>query len=232
MKTIGLLGGMSWESTVYYYTVINQLINERLGGYSSAKIIMNSVDFNPIEKLQTESEWKKLDEMMVEESIKISNAGADVLLICTNTMHNCYEAINETIDIPIIHIADSTGSMVKKEGITKIGLLGTIYTMEKEFYKGRLSEKYELELVIPEANERKIVNEIIFNELVFGKINEQSKGKYQTIISNLQENGAQGIILGCTEIPLLIKKDDVSVPVFDTTYLHAEAAVNFALEND
>lgn len=230
VKTIGLLAGMSWESSVYYYTVINTLINEKLGGYSSAKIIMNSIDFDPIEKLQKQDNWNKLDKIMVEECLKIEKAGADVLIICTNTMHISYSAIQKSVSIPIIHIADATGEAIKKTGIKKIGLLGTIYTMEKDFYKERLVKKFDLDVIVPEKSDMIKINEIIFKELVFGKINSESKQLFIKIINDLITKGAQGIILGCTEIPLLIKQEDITVQIFDTTYIHAEKAVEFALK--
>ena len=230
MKTIGLLAGMSWESTVHYYTIINQLVNKELGGLSSAKIIMNSVNFDPIEKLQSKGDWDGLDSIMVKESLTIQNAGADLLVICTNTMHKCYHAIKNELSIPIIHIADATAHAINQKSLTKIGLLGTIYTMVQDFYKGRLIDKFNLEIITPESNDMKIVNNIIFNELVMGKILPKSKQSYQNIIAKLVNDGAEGIILGCTEIPMLIQQEDTQVPVFDTTYLHAEASVKMVLE--
>lgn len=231
MKTIGLLGGMSWESSVYYYTVINNLISQKVGGFTSAKVILNSVDFAPIEKLQSESNWDELNKIMIQEGLKIQNAGADFLLICTNTMHNSYNIMKESLSIPILHIADATAEVIKNSKISKIGLLGTIYTMEKEFYKNRLIDNYNLDVIVPEKDSRIIVNDIIYKELVFGKTTNQSKQKYLQIIESLQTKGAEGVILGCTEIPLLIKQEDVKIPVFDTTYIHAEQAVKYALKD-
>ena len=229
MKTIGLLGGMSWESSVYYYTVVNNLINQKLGGYSSAKVIMNSVDFGPIEQLQKEGNWDELNKVMAFECLKIQDGGADFLLICTNTMHNSYSFVSKQLSIPILHIADATAEKIQKDGLSKIGLLGTIYTMEKDFYKSRLINNYNLDVIVPEKADRIIVNDIVYKELVFGKINADSKKEYVRIISDLISKGAQGIILGCTEIPLLIKQEDISVPVYDTTYIHAEKAVEYSL---
>ena len=231
MKLIGLLGGMSWESSVYYYSVINRLVNERIGGHSSGRVLLNSVNFDLIQSLQKTGDWPKLEEIMAKEAKILEQGGSQVMLICTNTMHNTYDAVTSAISIPVLHIADTTGEAIKENNLTKIGLLGTIYTMEKEFYKGRLTDKFELDVLVPEKEDRVKINEIIFKELVFGKFNIESKEFFKSIIEKLIKKGAQGIILGCTEIPLLIKQEDVTVPVFDTTYLHAKAAVDFALQS-
>jgi aspartate racemase len=229
MKTIGLLGGMSWESTVEYYQIINEEVKKRLGGTHSAKIIMNSVDFFEIEALQHENDWDQLDRLMIDASKQIERAGADCLVICTNTMHKSVPAIEKEISIPIIHIADATAEKIKENGLHQIGLLGTRFTMEQDFYKGRLVNNFDLDVVIPEEPGLTQVHDIIYNELVLGEIHESSRKQYLEIIKNLMNKEAEGIILGCTEIGLLVKQEDTSVPVFDTTEIHAIAAVDFAL---
>lgn len=228
MKTIGLIGGMSWESTVTYYTEINQLVSQKLGALHSAKILLSSVDFEEIEKCQSANEWEKSGELLLSEALKLEQAGADFLVICTNTMHKVYQQINEQAKIPLIHIADATISELQKNKITNVGLLGTKYTMEQDFYKQRIIDA-DIEVVIPEANEITTVNDIIFNELVLGEVKHESKEAYLRIIENLVSEGVEGIILGCTEIGLLITQSDVSVPVFDTTLIHSKKAVEYAL---
>ena len=228
MKTIGLIGGMSWESTVTYYTEINQLVSQKLGDLHSAKILLSSVDFEEIEKCQSANEWEKSGELLLSEALKLEQAGADFLVICTNTMHKVYQQINEQTKIPLIHIADATISELQKNKITNVGLLGTKYTMEQDFYKQRIIDA-DIEVVIPEANEITTVNDIIFNELVLGEVKHESKEAYLRIIENLVSEGVEGIILGCTEIGLLITQSDVSVPVFDTTLVHSKKAVEYAL---
>ncbi|MBO0419598.1 aspartate/glutamate racemase family protein [Vagococcus fluvialis] len=228
MKTIGLIGGMSWESTVTYYTEINQLVSQKLGALHSAKILLSSVDFEEIEKCQSANEWEKSGELLLSEALKLEQAGADFLVICTNTMHKVYQQINEQTKIPLIHIADATISELQKNKITNVGLLGTKYTMEQDFYKQRIIDA-DIEVVIPEANEITTVNDIIFNELVLGEVKHESKEAYLRIIENLVSEGVEGIILGCTEIGLLITQSDVSVPVFDTTLIHSKKAVEYAL---
>lgn len=228
MKTIGLIGGMSWESTVTYYTEINQLVSQKLGDLHSAKILLSSVDFEEIEKCQSANEWEKSGELLLSEALKLEQAGADFLVICTNTMHKVYQQINEQTKIPLIHIADATISELQKNKITNVGLLGTKYTMEQDFYKQRIIDA-DIEVVIPEANEITTVNDIIFNELVLGEVKHESKEAYLRIIENLVSEGVEGIILGCTEIGLLITQSDVSVPVFDTTLIHSKKAVEYAL---
>lgn len=228
MKTIGLIGGMSWESTVTYYTEINQLVSQKLGDLHSAKILLSSVDFEEIEKCQSANEWEKSGELLLSEALKLEQAGADFLVICTNTMHKVYQQINEQTKIPLIHIADATISELQKSKITNVGLLGTKYTMEQDFYKQRIIDA-DIEVVIPEANEITTVNDIIFNELVLGEVKHESKEAYLRIIENLVSEGVEGIILGCTEIGLLITQSDVSVPVFDTTLIHSKKAVEYAL---
>lgn len=229
MKTIGLLGGMSWESSAVYYQLINQKVKETLGGSHSAKSVMYSVEFNEMEKLQHAGAWKKLTEIMIDAAQKVEKAGADFLIICTNTMHKTVPDIKENISIPILHIADATAERIKKQGIKTIGLLGTNFTMTQDFYKGRLEDEHELKVLTPNENDRQIIHTIIYQELILGNIKEESRKKYQSIIKKLQDQGAEGVILGCTEIPLLIKQKDSPIPVFDTTKIHAEKAVEFAL---
>ena len=229
MKTIGLIGGMSWESSLEYYRIINEVVKHRLGGTHSARSIMYSVNFDEIEKLQNSGEWDKLTTIMSDAALNLEKAGADFIVICTNTMHKTADQIQEKVKIPLLHIADPTAKRIKSVGINKIGLLGTKFTMEEKFYKDRLIQKHGLEVILPNENERQIIHDIIYKELVLGEIKEESRVKYKAIISNLKENGAEGVILGCTEIGLLIKKEDVKIPIFDTTELHAIAAVDFAL---
>lgn len=229
MKTIGLIGGMSWESSIEYYRIINEVTREKLGGLHSAKSVMVSVDFAPIEELQNQNRWNEATEFMVETAHQVAAAGADFLLIATNTMHKMYDEVQAALNIPVLHIADGTALKIKEAGLNKIGLLGTIYTMEQDFYKGRLSELYGLEVLVPGKSDRQIVNQIIFDELVIGQIKPESKAEFARVIANLVELGSQGIILGCTEIPLLVDPEQMPVPTFDTTYIHAEMAVEIAL---
>lgn len=229
MKTIGLVGGMSWESSLEYYRIINEVVKHRLGGTHSARSIMYSVNFEEIEKLQEKGDWDKLATIMTDAALSLEKAGADVIIICTNTMHKTSDQVQEKVSIPLLHIADPTAKRIKSVGIKKIGLLGTKYTMEQEFYKGRLVSRHGLDVIIPNKKERQIIHDIIYKELVLGEIKEESREKYKEIIINLKKKGAEGVILGCTEIGLLVKKDDVDIPLFDTTELHAIAAVDFAL---
>jgi len=230
MKTIGLLGGMSWESSIEYYRIINQETKKRLGKLHSAKSMMYSVDFAEIEALQHQGNWSQLTKEMIKAAKNIENGGADFLVICTNTMHKMADEMQKEMKIPIFHIADATAKAIKKTGIKKIGLLGTKFTMEEDFYKGRLENRHNLTVIVPSEEDRNTVHKIIYNELVVGKINPESKEKYLAIINNLKAQGAQGIILGCTEIGLLIKQTDTDLPVFDTTLIHASSAVEYALE--
>lgn len=230
MKTIGLLGGMSWESTVTYYQIINETIKQRLGGLHSAKILLYSVDFSEIEKCQAEGDWGKSADILSEAAQNLEKAGADFIIICTNTMHKVAPEIQSKINIPIIHIADATAESLKKDHISKIALLGTKYTMTQDFYKHRLTEK-GIEVLIPDDQSVEIVNDVIYHELCLGIISPQSKQKYLKIIHDLSEKGAQGVILGCTEIGLLIQQDDTELPVFDTTQIHAQKAALLALES-
>jgi aspartate racemase len=230
MKTIGLIGGMSWESSIEYYRIINELVRERLGGVHSAKCVMVSVDFAEIEPLQHQGKWEETGEMLIKSAISLVNSGADFIVLCTNTMHKVAEDIQAHTQIPLLHIADATGQRVIDSSIRKVALLGTRFTMEEDFYKGRLLQKYNLDVLIPDSREREIIHNVIYKELVVGKIQQKSKEQYLQIISRMVGEGAEGIILGCTEIGLLVKQSDCLVPVFDTTRIHAEAAVTFALD--
>lgn len=231
MKTIGLIGGMSWESTAEYYRIINEAVKERLGGFHSAKIVMYSVDFKEIRELQLEARWDEATNLMIDAARRVERGGADFVLICTNTMHKMAEEVEASIGIPLLHIADVTAERIISSGLKKVGLLGTAFTMEQDFYKGRLIDKYGLEVVIPSQIERKVVDNIIFNELCLGEIKDSSREQIETIMGNLVDDGAQGIILGCTELPSLIKQKDCSVPLFDTTAIHAKAAAEYAFRN-
>ncbi|MEQ2867349.1 aspartate/glutamate racemase family protein [Selenomonas noxia] len=229
MKTIGLIGGMSWESTVTYYQVINETIKKQLGGLHSAKCILYSVDFDEIEKYQVSREWDKSADVLSEAAQALERAGADYIVICTNTMHKVAPEIGRRIHIPILHIADMTAAELQKQGIKKVGLLGTKYTMRQDFYKNILIEQ-GIEVVIPNDADVDVVNRIIYDELCLGKISEQSKDIYLDIIMKLAQDGAQGIILGCTEIGLLVRQSDTDIPLFDTTLIHAEQAALKSLE--
>jgi aspartate racemase len=229
MKTIGLIGGMSWESSIEYYRIINQEVRKKLGGTHSAKSVMISVDFAEIEKLQHEGRWGEATDLLVSTAKNLESAGADFVILCTNTMHKMADAIMQNTHIPFLHIADATAEKVKAAGITKIGLLGTRFTMEEDFYKKRLVENYGLNVLVPDETDRNYIHRVIYDELVKGKILPESKNGYIAIIEKLIANGAQGIILGCTEIGLLVAQKDCRVQVFDTTRIHAEAAVDLAL---
>ncbi|WP_251865683.1 aspartate/glutamate racemase family protein [Enterococcus malodoratus] len=228
MKTIGLLGGMSWESTVTYYTRINEIVNQKLGGLHSAKIKLASVDFEEIEKCQVANEWEKSGEILGKEALQLEQAGADFLVICTNTMHKVAPQIADYLSIPILHIADATIIELQKEGIKKVALLGTKYTMTQDFYKQKIIES-EIEVWIPTEEDIETVNQIIFDELCHGKILSESKAKFIAVIEQAVKAGAEGVILGCTEIGLLIQQMDVTIPVFDTTEIHSQKAVEQAL---
>lgn len=230
MKTIGLIGGMSWESTTEYYRIINEEIKERLGGLHSAKCMINSVDFEEIERFQSNGDWNGAGEVLGNAAYALQRGRADFIIICTNTMHKVIEKIKEKIHIPVLHIADATAKEIKRKDIQTVGLLGTKYTMEQDFYKVRIEENH-IKVMVPSKKDREKVNEVIYTELCLGKITSQSREYYKRVIEELVQEGAQGIILGCTEIGLLIKQEDVSVPIFDTTHIHAVEAVNFALQN-
>ena len=229
MKTIGLIGGMSWESSLEYYRLINQMVKEKLGEPHSAKSIMYSVDFAEYEKLQHEGKWAELTEKMVDIGQSLEQAGSDLVLICTNTMHKMAPEVQDSIEIPLLHIADAAADEIKSQNIKKVGLLGTKFTMEEDFYKGRLKEKHNIDVIIPKQEERDKVHKVIYQELISGIINDDSRREFQAIIKNLKTRGAEGVVLGCTEIPLLIKEKDSVIPVFDTTMLHARKAVEMAL---
>ncbi|QSX31907.1 aspartate/glutamate racemase family protein [Shewanella cyperi] len=229
MKTIGLLGGMSWESTQGYYRAINQGVRQALGGLHSAQIALYSVDFEPIEKLQHAGDWQETARLLADAAKRVEVAGADCLLICTNTMHKVAPEIEQAIDIPLLHIADATAEVLLKQGINKVGLLGTAFTMEQKFYKGRLSERFGLEVLVPDAADRKRVHEVIYRELCLGVIRPDSKAAYLRIIASLAEAGAEAVILGCTEIGLLVEQADTEIRLFDTTAIHAAKAVEFAV---
>ena len=230
MKTIGLLGGMSWESTQGYYRAINEGVKEALGGLHSAKLVLNSVDFAEIEACQQSGDWRKAGEILAQAAQGVEAAGADCLLICTNTMHKVAEDIDDAISIPLIHIADATGESLKQAGVKRVGLLGTAFTMEQDFYKGRLSERHDLEVLVPKAEDRALVHRVIFQELCVGITTNASKAEYLRIIEALKEQGAEAVILGCTEIGMLVTQADTNTPLFDTTEIHANAAVTFALK--
>ena len=229
MKTIGLIGGMSWESSIEYYRIINQEVREALGGVHSAKSVMVSLDFGEIEELQMKGDWEEATQVMIQSAREVERGGADFLLICTNTMHLMAEEVQAGIDIPLLHIADATARAVKDEGLKSVGLLGTRFTMEKDFYRGRLEKAHKLKVFVPDSSGRELVHNVIYDELVQGMIKDVSRQSYREVIRNLVNEGAEGIVLGCTEIGLLVKRDDVSVPVFDTMEIHALAAVDAAL---
>lgn len=232
MKTIGLLGGMSWESTVGYYRAINEGVKHRLGGLHSARIVLYSVDFAPIEKLQHEGNWDGTAEILTDAARRIQSAGADFLLICTNTMHKVAPQVEQAIQIPLLHIADATAEVLVQKGIRTVGLLGTAFTMEQAFYKGRLTDHYGLDVRIPGEADRRIVHRVIFRELCLGKIQPDSKAQYLRIIDDLADQGAEAVILGCTEIGMLVKQEDTRVALLDTTIIHAEKAVEYALNQN
>ena len=232
MKTIGILGGMSWESSIEYYRIINEEVNHRLGGVHSAKILMYSVDFAEIEALQHAGRWDEATAFMVDAAQRIERGGADFLVIATNTMHKMAEEVAAAIGIPLLHIADATAERIKAQGLRKVGLLGTRFTMEEDFYRGRLEQKHGLTVLIPDRADRDEVHRVIYEELVVGRIVPASRQRYIAIMERLIDQGAEGIILGCTEIGLLVKDGDVPVPLFDTTRIHAEAAVDWALAEE
>ena len=230
MKTIGLLGGMSWESSIEYYRIINETVKKRLGGLHSAKSLMYSVDFAEIEKFQHMGDWEALTQSMIDAAKQIEKGGADLLVICTNTMHKMVPEISAAINIPLLHIADAAADAIKTQKLQIVGLLGTRFTMEGNFYRGKLEKDHGLKVLIPDDEGRESVHRIIYDELVQGVIREESRNVYLEVIAGLQSRGAEGVILGCTEIPLLIKQSDISIPIFDTTTIHAQAAVDWALD--
>ncbi|MEL7964809.1 aspartate/glutamate racemase family protein [Vreelandella neptunia] len=229
MRVIGVLGGMSWESTQGYYRALNEGVKAALGGFHSAKIVMVSVDFADIEALQQQSDWHAAGDLLASAAQSVERAGADCLLIATNTMHKVAPAIEQAIAIPLLHIADATAEQLTADGITRVGLLGTRFTMEQDFYIGRLEQRFGIEVVVPDQSERDIVHRIIFDELCQGRIEDESRQRYLAIIDALHAQGAQGVILGCTEIAMLVGQGDTAVPLYDTTALHAQRAVAWAL---
>ncbi|HDL8052618.1 TPA: aspartate/glutamate racemase family protein [Yersinia enterocolitica] len=230
MKILGLIGGMSWESTIPYYRMINQHVKEQLGGLHSAKIILYSVDFHEIEQLQAKGDWQTAGQVLSDAAVSLKRAGADVIVVCTNTMHKVADEIETACGLPLLHIADATAAQIKQQGISKIGLLGTRYTMEQDFYRGRLTQKHHIDVITPNSADREIINRIIYEELCLGITSETSRQEYRRIIGHLEEQGAQGVIFGCTEITLLVNAQDARVPVFDTTAIHAKAAAQYALQ--
>jgi aspartate racemase len=229
MRTLGLIGGMSWESTVTYYRLINEGIKARLGGYHSAKVILNSVDFAEIEELQRAGAWGQAGEHLAATARSLERAGAEFLVLCTNTMHNVAPAIDRAVALPFLHIVDPTAAAIRAAGLKTIGLLGTRFTMEQDFYRGRLYHRHGIEALVPEAADRGTVHRVIYVELVQGNVRSESRAHYLAIIDRLKARGAEGIILGCTEISMLISTASLDLPCFDTTELHAEAAVEMAL---
>lgn len=230
MKTIGLLGGMSWESTQVYYRIINETVKERLGGLHSAKCALVSVDFGQIESLQHQDKWPELTAIMIDAAKRVERAGADFLLICTNTMHKMAHEVEAAIGIALLHIVDATAQQLLDQKIKRAVLLGTKFTMEEPFYKERLTQKYGIDVMVPDRQSRQVIHEIIYDELCRGDVSQHSRKRVTEIIADQVSRGGQGIILGCTELPLLIGKKDLSVPVFDTTRIHAQAAVARALK--
>ena len=229
LKTIGLIGGMSWESTVTYYKIINETVKEKLGGLHSAKCILYSVDFQEIEECQANGNWEKSGEILGEAAYNLEKAGADFIVICTNTMHKVVNQIKEKISVPILHIAEMTAEKILEKGLKNIALLGTKYTMEQDFYKSKLIEK-GINVIIPDKNDIETINEVIYDELCLGIIKSNSKKKFLEIVDKLRSKGAEGIILGCTEIGLLIKNADTDVPLFDTAIIHAEQAAMYSIK--
>jgi len=229
MKTIGLLGGMSWESTADYYRAINEGVKQKLGGLHSAKIVMYSVDFAEIEYMQSKEDWDGAADILSDAAQRIQSSGADFLLICTNTMHKVAPQIEKAIDIPLLHIADATAEVLVKEGIKTVGLLGTAFTMEQSFYKNRLNESYGINVLVPNEKDILLVHDVIYQELCLGKIRKESKAEYLRIINSLSKKGADAVILGCTEIGMLVSQKDTKVKLLDTTAIHAKSAVEYAI---
>jgi len=230
MKTIGLLGGMSWESTELYYRLINEGIKAQLGGLHSARIAMVSVDFQEIEEMQHNGDWASAGQVLAKAAKQVEAAGADFLLICTNTMHKVVHQVQEAINIPILHLADATAKRIKTAGMNTIGLLGTNFTMEEDFYRGRLTEKYGLNVLIPPKSDREIVHSVIYDELCMGQVQDESRDKFLRIIKDLRDRGAEGIVEGCTEIVILVQQQHTNIPLFDTTSIHADEAVIEAIK--
>ena len=229
MKIIGLIGGISWESTAHYYSLLNRLVNQRLGGHEAAKLLLYSVNFAELQRLQFAEKWDEASELMLDAARRLERGGADFLLIGANTMHISAPAIEAQVSLPLLHIADATGCRILGRGLRRVGLIGTAFTMEKEFYSGRLRQKHGLEVIVPDAPHRRTAHDIIFNELVHGIVKPESRVRYREIISALVKSGAEGVILGCTELMMIVQAGDCQVPLFDTTTIHCEAAVDYAL---
>jgi aspartate racemase len=225
-----MIGGMSWESSAIYYRMVNEVVKATLGGHHSAETVMYSVDFDSIKRLQHENRWEETAASLAQAARKVEQGGADFLLLCTNTMHRMAEAITEAVSIPLLHIADATAEEVKARGIQKVGLLATRFTMELDFYKGRLAREHGIEVIVPDEKERRIVHDVIYDELCLGEVKESSRQAYRRIMSGLVDRGAEAVILGCTEITMLVGQEDAAVPLFDTTRIHAEKAVEIALD--
>lgn len=232
MKTVGLIGGMSWESTVPYYRIVNETVRDALGGLHSAKIVMYSVDFHEIEQMQRVGAWDDAGAELAAAAMALEGAGADVLVLCTNTMHKVVPAIESVVSIPLLHIADPTAEAIKAAGLATVGLLGTRFTMEEEFYRARLSAVHGIEALIPDERDRAMVHDVIYSELCLGHIDEASRAEYRAIIARMVQAGAEAIILGCTEIGLLVGSADSAVPLFDTSELHAKAAAHWIMGGD
>lgn len=230
MRTIGMIGGMSWESSAIYYRMVNEAVRERLGGHHSAATVMVSVDFAPIMRLQHEGRWEETAAPLAAAARTVERGGADFIVLCTNTMHRMADAITDAVSIPFLHIADATAEAVKAHGIETVGLLATRFTMEEDFYKGRLARQHGIDVIVPDAEERQTVHDVIYDELCLGQIKQSSRQAYRRIMARLVERGAETVILGCTEITMLVNQDDASVPLFDTTRIHAEKAVELALD--
>jgi aspartate racemase len=229
MKTIGLIGGMTWHSTADYYRLINEDVHRRLGKSFSARLVLYSVEFEEVEALQKADDWERMTALMTDAARRVEAAGSDCVVLCTNTMHRTAEAIEAAVKIPFLHIADATAAEIRRQNLKTVGLLGTRYTMEMDFYKRRLKEKHGLTVLIPDEAERRTIHDVIYQELAHGLIREESRRAYLGIIDHLARRGVEGIILGCTEIPLLVKPEHTAIPLLDTTALHAKAAVDFAL---
>jgi len=229
VKVIGLIGGMSWNSSLEYYRLINELVSRKLGGLHSARLVLYSLDFEEIERAQQESRWEDAADILAKAAIALKQAGADFLVICTNTMHKVSDKVGESAGLPILHIVDTTGNAIREQGLSKVGLLGTRFVMAEQFYQDRLKKRFDIEVVVPAEDEQAVVHRVIYDELCRGKVRDLDRQSCLQIIDKLTKRGAEGIVLGCTELPLLIRLGDVRVPVFDTTRLHAEAAVEMAL---
>jgi aspartate racemase len=229
MKLIGIIGGMSWESSALYYRLINESVARRLGGLHSARLVLYSVDFEPIEQMQATGDWERAGNVLAEAAASLERAGADLIVLATNTMHKVSDSIERSVSIPLLHIADATGEAITAKAVDTVGLLGTRYTMEQDFYKDRLETRFGLEVLIPGPEDRAFVDDVVYKELVLGKVDSRSKRRYLEVIARLASHGARGVILGCTEIGMLVGEGDVPLPVFDSTRLHAEAAVDAAI---